>query len=292
MLFCICGFSQAREIVTIVWPFDNASNQASFIRVINEEANKLQSKYTFVYENKSGAGGTVGAKYVLNNNGITLLSSSSSFFVRPLFYPGESHRVDDFQPVMIECNGQPYSIISSKYKSFSELQKQPVLSIGVGLGSLTEAVARELQSKLPNTQLNFIGYSGTIKPMIDLQAGVLDLSVGLPADTQQHVEIGKIFVIGSSGRQNYTSYPTFASQGIAGFEDMVGGYGIYAPGGMDPALVRELHKILSQAAEQASALPNLMAADRCTPVKVNYNDTVAIFNKWKRYWPDKLKAVK
>jgi tripartite-type tricarboxylate transporter receptor subunit TctC len=284
--------THAKEIVTIVWPFDNASNQASFIRVINEEANKLQSKYTFVYENKSGAGGTVGAKSVLSSNGITLLSSSSSFFVRPLFYPGESHRVDDFQPVMIECNGQPYSIISSKYKSFNELQKQPILSIGVGLGSLTEAVARELQSKLPNTTLNFIGYSGTIKPMIDLQAGVLDLSVGLPADTQQHVEIGKLFVVGSSGKQAYPNYPTFTSQGISGFEDMVGGYAIYAPATLDTAVVKELHKILSLAADQAPALPGLMAADRCAPVKANYNDTVLIFNKWKRYWPEKLKSIK
>jgi tripartite-type tricarboxylate transporter receptor subunit TctC len=282
----------AKEIVTIIWPFDTSSNQANFIRVINEEANKIQNKYTFIYDNKPGAGGSVGAKYVLGANGITLLSSSSSFFVRPFFYPADSHNVDDFQPVMIECNGQPYSVISSKYKSLNDIQKEPILNIGVGIGSLTEAVARELQTKLPNTKLNFIGYSGTVKPMIDLQSGVLDLSIGLPADTQQHVEIGKINVIGSSGKHSYPGYPTFTSQGLTGFEDMVSGYGIYAPSSMNPQLVKELNSILTKAAKRATALPALFEADRCIPANSAYVDTVKTFNRWKKYWPEKLNSLK
>lgn len=282
----------AKDTVTIVWPFDTGSNQANFIRVINEEANKLQDKYTFVYDNKPGAGGSVGARSVLAANHITLLSSSSSFFVRPFFYPTDSHAVTDFQPIMIECNGQPYSVISSKYKSLAEVQKQPILNIGIGMGSLTEAVARELQTKLPNTKLNFVGYPGTIKALNDVLSGNLDLSVALPADTYQHVNAGTVFIIGSSGKQQYPKYPTFASQGLSGFDDLVGGYAIYAPAAMDPALAKELHSILTKAAQNAKKLPDLYAADRCLGSSLSYPETAATFNKWSSYWPAKLNALK
>jgi tripartite-type tricarboxylate transporter receptor subunit TctC len=157
--------ANAGTTVPIVWPFSISSNQANFIRLIIEEANKQQDKYTFIFENKPGAGGTLAAQYVLNYNGIAIISSSSSFFVRPQFYPypKESHRVEDFRPVMVECVNQPYGIISTKYKSFDELRKQERVTIGANYGSLTEAMARELQRALPNTQVDIIPFASGLK---------------------------------------------------------------------------------------------------------------------------------
>jgi tripartite-type tricarboxylate transporter receptor subunit TctC len=165
------------------------------------------------------------------------------------------------------------------------------LTIGVGLGSLTEAVAREFELKFPNTKLTYVGYSGTIKPMIDLQAGVLDLSVGLPADLQQHVETGKLFVIGSSGRKDYPNFPTFRSQGLGGFDDLVSNYAMYVSATVSDEQAQEIHSILTQAATKSDTLPKLYASDRCTPANLNFKETNDLFNKWLRYWPDKLKAL-
>lgn len=283
----------SKTIITINWPFDTASNQANFIRIIVEEANRQQNKYLFLYNNKPGAGGTIAAKHVLSSTKeINLLSTSSSFWVRPIFYPNESHKVEDFQPIMIECIEQPYIIISSKYSSLKEIQQQKELNIGVGLGSLTEAVAREFQTKLPNTKLNYIGYNGSIKPMMDVQAGLLDLSVGLPADTKQYVEINRLVVIGSSGWQNYSLFPTFNSQGVKGFENLVSNYAIYAPITMNNKTAKELHNILNNAAMSSTILSTLYANDLCSPVNLNYEDTIKIFNKWFKYWPEKLQSLK
>ena len=106
----------------------------NFIRSIIDEANKQQTKYNFVVEFKSGAGGTVAAQHVLNANQLTLLSSSSSFFVRPIYYPNESHKPEDFRPIYIECTGQPLAVLSAKYKTLTELKKQKRLTIGIGAG--------------------------------------------------------------------------------------------------------------------------------------------------------------
>jgi tripartite-type tricarboxylate transporter receptor subunit TctC len=284
----------AGELVTIIWPFDTGSNQANFVRATVEEANKLQTKYTFVYDNKPGAGGTIAARTVLGTRDrIVLMSSTSSFFSRPIFYPNEeSYNIDDFQPVMIQCYGQPYSIISSKYKTLADVKKQTDINIGIALGTLQEAVAKELQTKLPNTKLNFIGYTGTIKSEIDLESGVLDLSIGFPGDIQQHVDAGLITVLGSTGRQSYAQYPTLQSQGVSGFEDMVLSYTIYGPATLDKSLVTELHNILSNAAAQSPILPSLYANDRCTPMNLSSAETSAAFTRWKKYWREKLASLK
>lgn len=208
----IAASSFAQQSVPIVWPFAPGSNQANFARAIIEEANKQQTKYVFHFENKAGAGGSIAANYVSNYNGIALLHSNSSFFVRPVYYPNESHKVSDFTPVAIQCTGQPFVVISSKYKSVAELRSQDKLSVGVIMGSLTEALGRELKTNLPKSDVAFIGYNNSLQPTQEMIGGTLDLNVDLPASIVQWVENGKVNVIGSSGTRDYPDIKTFTAK--------------------------------------------------------------------------------
>jgi tripartite-type tricarboxylate transporter receptor subunit TctC len=284
--------SYAGQTVPIVWPFAIGSNQANFIRVIADEANKQQDKYTFIIESKPGAGGAIAANYVKNYNGIALLSSSSSFFTRPEFYPTESHSVADFKPVMIECLGQPYSIASVKYKTLDEIKNQKSLTIGLILGSLTEVVARQFQQLLPNTQLVFVPYPGTLQPMLDMIGGHLDLTVDLPGDSVQYISTGKVTVIGASGTVDQPMIPTFYSQGFKGFDGLVGNYKIMTKANTDTAIIRELHTILSQAARNSKKLKELYAVDFCSGVDYDLAKTNEFFTQQTTYWPAKLKSLK
>jgi tripartite-type tricarboxylate transporter receptor subunit TctC len=94
--------SQAQPTVSIIWPFGMGDTQAQYSRSLVEELNKNQKKYTFILENKPGAGATIGAKHVAATPN-TVLSASTAFFVRPNFYPEESHSVTDFRPLMTQC---------------------------------------------------------------------------------------------------------------------------------------------------------------------------------------------
>lgn len=282
----------AGQPVPIVWPFGTGSAQANFIRVIVEQANKEQTKYTFYYDNKPGAGGTVAARYVQDYKGIAILSSSSSFWVRPQFYPNESYKNSDFVPVLIECTGQPYSITSKKYHNIEALRQQKNLNIGLILGSLTEANARQLQKVLPDTQLNFIGYQSTTQPALDLQSGVLDLTVELPAEVEQWINTRQVFVIGASGTVDYPGIRTWYSQGIKGFEGLVSNYQMVVSNKTDPATVKELHTILSSAAKNAPGLQDLYDRDRCVRSTRNLKQTNELYSQWLKYWPDKLQSLK
>jgi len=292
LFFSTLSFSQ--QVVPIVWPFSVGSNQVNFIRAISDEANKQQSKYTFVVEFKAGAGGAIAAKYVNHYKGLALLSSSSSFFSRPEFYPNESHRVEDFKPVYIECTGQPYGILSSKYKNMEELRQQKRLTIGANYGSITEAMVRELQFALPDTVVDIVPYaSGTVQATQEVLAGRMDLNVDLPGESLQWIESGKITVVGSSGIVENKNFKTFYGQGYKGFADLTSSYAIYASVSTTPETIKELHEIFTKAAvASGQRLQDFYARDYCTPANLSLAQTNNLFAKWSKYWPEKLAKLK
>ena len=282
----------AQQSVPIVWPFAAGSNQANYTRAIVEEANKQQNKYVFHFENKPGAGGSIAANYVANYNGLALLSSSSSFFVRPVYYPNESHKVSDFTPVIVQCTGQPFVVVSAKYKNIAELRTQPKLTIGATIGSLTEALGRELKNNLPaSADMVFVGYNNTLQPTQEMIGGILDLNVDTPASTIQWIETGKINVIGASGTRDYPNYKTFHSQGVRGFEDLVSNYQIVASTKTDPAVVQELHSILRKAARESERLAMLYRNDFCTQADVDLRTANTMYDRWSKNWATWLRKT-
>jgi hypothetical protein len=282
----------ATQQVPIVWPFSIGSNQVNFIRTIIDDANKKQDKYNFYVEFKPGAGGTVAAQYVENHRGIALLSISSSFFVRPYYYPGESHKVENFKPVLIECTGQPLAIVSKKFSSLDELKNQKRLTIGANHGSLTEALVRQLQQLLPNTEVDLIPYPGTVQATQDVLADRLDLNIDTPGESLQWLDIGKINMIGASGTVENKHFKTFNSQGIKAFAGLTNNYMMLANSKTDTATVKELHEILRASAQVTSVrLKEYYAKDYCVEADLNLKQTNEIFNKWSTYWPEKLNSL-
>jgi tripartite-type tricarboxylate transporter receptor subunit TctC len=294
LLFFFSTLTQAQQPISVpvIWPFAIGSNQVNFIRAIIDDANKKQDKYNFYVEFKPGAGGTVGAQYVENHKGISLLSTSSSFFIRPYYYPEQSHKVENFKPVLIECTGQPLAIISKRFSSLEELKNEKHLSVGGNLGSITEALVRQLQQVLPNTELDLIPYTGTIQATQDVIADRLDLNVDTPGESLQWLEADKIKTIGASGTVENKYFKTFNSQGIKGFSGLTNNYIMVANSKTDPETIKELHEILRSSAQAtATQLREYYARDYCNEADLNFKQTNEIFNKWSIYWPEKLNSL-
>jgi len=280
------------QSVAIVWPFSVGSNQVNFIRVIIDDANKRQNKYQFYVEFKPGAGGSIAARYVENHKNLALLSTSSSFFVRSFYYPEESHKVENFKPVLIECTGQPMAVVSKNFSSIDELKNQKRLTIGANFGSLTEAVVRQLQQLLPNTELDIIPYSGTIAGTMEVMAGRIDLNVDTPGESLQWLETDKLRSIGASGTVENKYFKTFNSQGIREFSGLTNNYMMVASAKTDTATIKELHNILRASAQNTDVrLREYYARDYCIEADLNFKQTNDIFNKWSFYWPEKLNSL-
>lgn len=296
LLFAILALISSTAIasprtVQIVWPFAQGSNQVNFTRAIIDEAHKQQSKYTFTLEFRSGAGGAVAAQHVIREtNQLNLLQTSSSFFVRPVLYPNESYKTEDFRPIYIQCTGQPMAILSAKYKTIDELRQQRRLTIGLVAG-VTEAAGRQLRNHLPNTQLDFVHYGGSLQAVQDAMGGTVDLAISWTSDTKQFVEAGRLNVIGTSGTRDFDGYKSFHSQRIKGFEELVGNYVILAPGRMSDQQAEELHILMRKAAQASTTLNRFYESDVCAGADLNWKQTQDIYRRWQQYWPNILQNL-
>ena len=280
--------SFAQQHVPIYWPFSTGGTVVNTMRLIIAEANRQQTKYVFYMDIKAGAGGTIAANATLNHKGPALLYTSSSFFVRPMFYPAESYNIDLFTPVSIDCAEQPWVVVSNKYKSFKELRQQKRVTIGANFGSLTEIIAKELQSKLPNTEVVIVGYKDIVTPGLDVIAGNLDLNVDMVSNTLQWIEKGKLHAIGTTGKKDYKYFPSMKSQDMPGFDGLIGSFFVVARTS-DGDFAQEAHGILTKASRNIPELGPMFDSDYCVHPDYDYKKTVDHYTQWNRYWPVTLK---
>jgi tripartite-type tricarboxylate transporter receptor subunit TctC len=274
--------SQAQQTISIVWPFGMSDTQAQYSRSLVEELNAGQKKYNFILENKPGAGATIGAKYVAATPN-TVLAASTAFFVRPNFYPDESHRVSDFRPLMTQC-AAPMLIVSKKYRSWREIDRNQKLSIGIsGLGATSHLMAMEIVKRYPNATP--VPYKGTREASIDAISGNIDLSVAFLGEVEGFLDRGDLNALGISGRKVVRGITTLESQGFAGVGEVVNMHSLQVPRTMPEAQYQELRGLVLQAA-RTDKVQRAYSVDYCDPSNINTSATQIWFDSqvalWKR----------
>jgi len=282
-LIFVCTTGWAQTVVPIVWPFNPGSTQSNYVRSIIEDANSQQQKYSFVFESKPGAGGSIAMNYVLNNNRLTVVSNSPSFFTRPMFFPNESYDISRFAPVAIQATGQPLAIISKKFSTFNELKTKSRLTIGMNNGSITQLVAETLAKQLPNVELVLVAYPGTPEATRDVIAGHIDLSVDLANDTRTWVNDKKLNVIGITGTKSYPNFPSFHSMHINAFDDIVVNYILLVSADVPETTRNELHAIFRKANQSPKVL-ELYTRDLALPADQNLAQSERLFQSFYIHW--------
>lgn len=280
--------AQAQQTVSIVWPFGMGDTQAQYSRSLVEELNKNQKKYNFILENRPGAGATIGAKHVASTTN-SVLSASTAFFVRPNFYPEESHSVSDFRPLMTQC-AAPMVIVSKKYRSWNEVDKSKPINIGIsGLGATSHLMAMEIIKRYPNAQP--VPYKGTREASMDVISGNLELSVAFLGEVEGFLDKGDLYALGISGRRVVRGVPTLESQGFAGVGEVVNMHSLQVPKSMPEAQYAELRSMVVQAA-RADSVQRAYAVDYCEPSNLDAAATQRWFDGQVALWKRLSQGVK
>ena len=213
--FAITAWS--KETVTILYSWLPSDPAANFYRRLADESNKIQDKYTFIFDNKAGAGGSIAARAVERDPSL-ILANSSALFIRPIFFPGESHEIASFKSLMPMCVA-PMLITSSKYKSWKEVPTDQPLSIGIsGLGTTTHLVATQIVAKYPNIQI--IPFKGTSEALVSVMSGHTDFAVSFMGETVGFVKPTpqtqgrQVYLLGTTGKTNIGGAAPLASQGF------------------------------------------------------------------------------
>jgi tripartite-type tricarboxylate transporter receptor subunit TctC len=270
----------AAEVVTFIWGWSLGDPMAQYSRSLIQEANQLQNKYKFVLDARPGAGGAIAARHVENTPN-TILATSTAFFVRPNFYPADSHNPENFRVLMTQC-ALPMAVASSKYSSWQQVPQDRALNIGIsGLGATSHLIAEQVRKKYP--LLEPIPYKSTRDSMLDLAAGRLDLHVGFPGEIEPWVREGKMHALGVTGPRAAAGIPALNSQGFVGVDQVVNGHSLIVPKSIAPAVYAEWRDILLKAAT-ARSVQTSYAVDHCSPSTLNDQQTQAWFVAQTQLW--------
>jgi len=285
---------QAREAITIFYAWGPGDSVANYHRTLALEANKIQDKYTFVFDTRPGAGGAIATNHVLNTPN-SVLAHSTAFFVRPVVYPNESYDLTQFKSQYVHCMA-PMAVTSTKYKSWNEVANDAKVSVGIsGLGVTTHLAAIQLQLKYPN--LNIIPFKSTNDSMLSMVSGQTDFHIGFISEAEQWSRDNtkadrKVTVLGITGNKIVNNYQPLVRQGFdKSFADMNVGHHLLLPVKVDNAKRKEFHEIFTKAA-QTSAVRAAYAVDYCEPQSVQYDGLDKFFTFHTGYWKTLAEKVK
>jgi tripartite-type tricarboxylate transporter receptor subunit TctC len=294
LLTIVAGSVTAKEVITIYYAWGPGDSVANYHRTLANEANQLQSKYTFVFDTKPGAGGSIASNFVQNTPN-SILAHSTAFFVRPNVYPNESYDLNLFKEQYVHCMA-PMAVTTAKYKNWKEVPTDAKLSVGIsGLGVTTHLAALQLQQKYPN--MTIVPFKSTNDSMLSMVSGHTDFHIGFISEAEQWSSnkdnIGKrIIVLGITGTKNIAGYNTLVSEGFSpSFAQMNVGHHLVVPSRTDSVRSKEFYDIFAQAAK-TPAVRKAYAVDYCEPQSVAYNDLPKFYKFHTEYWKKLSSGIK
>lgn len=294
VLMAMAFGAQAKDTITIVYAWGPGDSVANYHRTIANEANKIQDKYTFIFDTKPGAGGAIAANHVLTTPN-AVLAHSTAFFVRPVVFPNESYDLTKYKEQYVHCMA-PMAITSTKYTKWTDVAPAAKVSVGIsGLGVTTHLAAIEMQKRFPN--LNIIPFKSTNDSMLSMVAGQTDFHIGFISEAEQWSKDNsradrKVSVLGITGSKVVNGYTPLARQGFdASFADMNVGHHMLLPTSVDDAKRKEFHEIFTRAAK-TDAVRAAYAVDYCEPQSVAYDGLEKFFAFHTAYWKKLASAVK
>jgi tripartite-type tricarboxylate transporter receptor subunit TctC len=239
--------------IRLVAPFPPGSVTDVLARAIAPKLAEAWSQ-TVVVDNRSGAGGNVGAEIVAKSppDGYTLLmGTNGTNAINMSVYPRMPYdTLKDFAPITFVATSYLLlclhpSVPAANVKALIALARARPgqLTFGSGGGGTTPHLAGEMFKALAGVDMVHVAYKGSPQATIDLLAGRLSLSFANASAVLPQVRAGKLRVIGiSSARRDAAlpDVPTIAEAGVPGF-DATPWFALFAPAGTPADVVNKLN---------------------------------------------------
>jgi tripartite-type tricarboxylate transporter receptor subunit TctC len=290
LLTATATLASAKETITIMYAFSPSDTTGNYSRVIANELNASQDKYTFVFDAKPGAGGTLAVNDVLSKPNNTILHHSTAFFVRPVIFPKESWDIGAFKEQFVYC-AAPLVVAGGTVKSWKEVANKKDVTIGIsGLGVTTHLMAVQLQKKYPN--LIIVPFKSTTDAVASMFARQTDLAIGFPGEVSQWAAGGKVSVLGITGAKSHKGFPSLTSQGFDKIYDgMVVGQHLAVPKSWSDEKTKEIYDMLNRVANRQAVLDSYKD-DLCVPKRLPYTGLNGWFDSQTEYWKQLSSEVK
>jgi tripartite-type tricarboxylate transporter receptor subunit TctC len=239
--------------IRIVVPFPVGGIADTFSRTIGIKLTEAWGQ-PVVVENKTGAGGNIGADLVAKSapDGYTLVMGNiGSHAVNvSLFKSIPFDPIKDFAPIAHVLDADGLLVVNPSVKANSvrdilEMARTEPGKLSYASGGLgtTSHLAGELFKSTAKVDIVHVPYKGNAPAIADLLSGQTQLSFATMPTVLPHVKAGKLRALASIGPARTVALPevpTVAESGLPGFE-VSNWIGLFAPAGTPPDIVAKLN---------------------------------------------------
>jgi tripartite-type tricarboxylate transporter receptor subunit TctC len=288
--------------IRFVVPFAPGGTSEIVARSVAAELSKQLGQTVYV-ENKPGGAGVVAMQEVAKSapDGHTIiLGHVGTLAVNPYMLANQPYDVNrDFIPVTLLAKVPNVFVIHPDVpaKTFSEfvdyVKKHPgKLNYGSAGNASAGHLAMEYLKLVTGMDMQHIAYKGTGPQLADLLAGRTQASsAGMPA-LSAHIRSGKLRAIAVGTQQRIAAMPdvpTVAEMGYKDFETSQW-YGILAPAGTPPAIVKRLQEE-SYKALRSSAVTERFATDNAVGGGGPSSEFAAFIAREQKIWSEIVKRA-
>ena len=226
--------------------------------------------WTFVIDNKPGAGGNLGVDSVAKSpaDGYTIvLGQSSNLAINPTLYsklPYDPQK--DLEPIVLLANAPLVMVTSMQtpYKTLADAvnaaRARPgqVNFASPGNGTVAH-LTRELFQKAAGIKTQHVPYKGASQAMTDVISGTVDLYMASVPTMLGHIRQGKVRALAVTSAKrvdDLPEVPTINESGYKGF-DAVTWFGLLAPAGTPRDVIARLNAEFNKALKQSELAKRL-----------------------------------
>jgi tripartite-type tricarboxylate transporter receptor subunit TctC len=260
--FTAAGADYPQKPIRLIVPFAAGGGNDAVARTIAQRLSVGLAQQVVV-DNRAGAGGIVGAELAAKAapDGYTLfLGGVGSHAINPGVHRNLPYDpVKDFAPVSLIASAPLILVVNpavpaNSLREFIALAKanpQTLNYASNGSGSSSHLAAVMFES-MTGTRMTHVPYKGLAPALVDLLAGQVQAMFSSVVAILPHVQAGKLRALAVTGEKRLAlipDVPTVAEAGVAGYQ-AVSWYGILAPAGTPPDIIRKLNDEIVKAIRQ------------------------------------------
>jgi tripartite-type tricarboxylate transporter receptor subunit TctC len=247
------------KLVRLVVPFAPGGGADVVARLLAQRMGE-NLKQSFIVDNRSGAGGTIGTDAVAKSvpDGYTLLLAPSSHVVNPAIYSRLPYNTEkDFAPIglvagatiLLACNA---SVPVSNFKEFVDLVRQPRSKYAnygsAGTGTVFHLITEQLK-KAAGLNLQHIPYRGGAPATGAIVRGEVSALFETAITLTPFVKQGLLRPLVVTSKVRSPLFPDVPTVGEIGMPQLIASndYALYAPAGTPEPIIRFLNAQMRQA---------------------------------------------
>jgi tripartite-type tricarboxylate transporter receptor subunit TctC len=249
LLLCVCTLVHSQTVQLVV-PYTAGGINDRAARVLEKTLSK-RLPYNFVVEYQTGAGGIIAANAVAKNysKDTVLLIHSSAIATNTLNPNATYNLLQDFIPVA-RLGSVPMVLVAnhqSTIKSIKQLKQStaPLLYGSAGTGTASH-VAGELLSLSINQDLTPVFYKGESAALNDILSNNVPMMFISASTVPNFSSISILAITGTQRNTRLPDVPTFAEQGVRGFERSPNWLVVLASPGSDQGIISQIKTALSE----------------------------------------------